>query len=136
MKYYSTQQLHKLLDKIPEGKLSQIQFSLTGDQFNNDTFAQIRRINPNSIVIDGEKIASVVDEHQTWPTNMTQLYLKQITSSLSPMMSVIPNNLQILSISNVGCFSSDFFLKHFVTTFSEQSSLVELDLVLIQFDMS
>ena len=52
-----------MLDKIPEGKISQIQFSLTGDQFNNDTFAQLRRINPNSIVIDGERMGSIVDEH-------------------------------------------------------------------------
>ena len=65
-----------MLDKIPEGKISQIQFSLTGDQFNNDTFAQLRRINPNSIVIDGERMGSIVDEHQTWPEKMTRLYLK------------------------------------------------------------
>ena len=131
LKYYSNQLLHKLLENIHEGSFSQIQFSLVNGPLNNATFTNLRRINPDSIAIDGERMASTIDDNQTWPSNLRKLYLKQISSSMSPMMSVLPSQLQVLSISNVSCFSSEFFMENFVPTFSANATLVELSLILI-----
>ena len=47
------------------------------------------------------------------------------------MLRVLPPSLQVLSISNVACFSSDYFLNHFVPLFSANATLVELGLILV-----
>ena len=63
LKYYSNQLLHKLLENIHEGSFSQIQFSLVNGPLNNATFTNLRRINPDSIVIDGERMGSTIDDN-------------------------------------------------------------------------
>ena len=82
LKYTGGINFDKFLAKLPENSIREVHFSLGDPQSNALIFAQLQRMKPESLVIEGGSVKAEIGRDLAWPEAVRDLHLMNHSKSI------------------------------------------------------